>query len=792
MIDTEGDPRPDVFAYSTGFPITTYLRENSLVSFCLARLDTSGADTLYRVDMRAKGELSEEVDPKEDSIGTGIMNFYLPQTAPDGVTNVPMYYSMYYDEIYPGIDLVFFSGSGGPKMAFVCEPESFPEDNLALEFEGQDSIGIDDLSGFLELYLEENKWIELPQAVAYQHSEGEIIPLPWAPLYDHVEGTMTVNFVFEEYDSGLPIVLLFGAPPMGDPIQTPGVCWSTYFGGDNEDKIWASAIDLAGNYYAAGHTYSQALNFPIADGTVITEGYPSVFVSRFDQDDHILWSDFYGGSAGDQYASGIAIRDGANPKIYIAGKTEATDLAVLDPTTGEYYDDSGGGSSGFVARFDEDGVMEWSTYFGNGSVFIRNMTIDDQGRILIVGDTGGDLPEHQVSLPPGAEQWSFAGGGQDSFIALFTDDDQILWSTFVGGTGLDIARSVRTGGQSKIVMVGNTTSPSVHPLNPGSPAYYESSSTGSYDAYVIEFNANGVEQWGTMFGGTGAEEIGEQGLAIDPSTNDVIVVGRTTSDDLPLEEGTYWFDDTFTSGYDGFISQFSGSDRSLKWSTYVSGDVDSRLIAVVAQSDGRIFIGGNTTDELFPVQTFGGLYSEDDMLGVGDGVLMSFTSDRVYDWGTFFGGVEDLDDDIIWSLALKTGEKLYAAGTTYAASDLGQFFPLTDPLTGAWADQILGQPEDAFISAFCYAGLWVGISESTSIQPQVLLSNIASSLLHINPLPPGQYFARIFDASGRVVLEKKLKSDGVTALEVGVEALAEGAYTFVIPGLYSGLVVIER
>lgn len=683
VIDTEGDLRPDVEFYSEGGMVRRYVRDNGSTAFVINNADTTGHDTLLRVDMIASGEMALLPDVLAQYQTGGLNNYYLPHTAP-GITGVPGYKRVVQENIYEEIDLIHYSGSSGDKMALVIWPGGNPEDVL-LQFNGQDSLGIDPLLEDLIIYLR-GKEIRIPEAVAYQIDLNEnVIPLAWDADWVEAGSDQYATVSFDAYDPGLPVVLLFGRPPSGGPIQTPGVCWSSYLGGPGEEKIAASDIDQYGNYYVTGYTYSDELDFPIQTGAVLTTGSPSVFLTRFDAVDSLWWSSWIGGSVGNQYATSVAVSTDADPRVYIGGMTSTSDYYTFDPTTGAYYDDSGGGNCGFVARFDTLGFLHWSTYFGVGGVYVRNMDIDNSGRLVIVGESDGDLPTNQVPLPPNAEQWSYSGGSTDAFIALFTLNDEVLWSTFVGGSGDEFGRSVRTGGQGRIVMAGFTTSTTMDTQDGGSNAWDQGMSAGSQDVYLIEFNANGDQQWGTFWGGSGADELGEQGLAIDPATGDVTLVGRTSSSDLPLEAGLNWADSTFLPlFYNGFIVQFDGFDRSMKWATYVSGNKATRLIAVEHGSDGHMFVGGSVAPGICHTQPVSGLYWTDDVLGDGDGYLLSFTADKVFEWGTIFGGDDTLSyGDIIWTLALKNGEKLYAAGTTFAANDPGQFFPLTDPATGA-------------------------------------------------------------------------------------------------------------
>jgi hypothetical protein len=81
-----------------------------------------------------------------------------------------------------------------------------------------------------------------------------------------------------------------------------------------------------------------------------------------------------------------------------------------------------------------------------------------------------------------------------------------------------------------------------------------------------------VLQWGTYFGGSAYEQA--TSVAVDGSGN-VFVVGWTASySGFPLANpgGGAYYDNTYNGGNtDAFIAKFSGSNRSLVWSTYYGG-----------------------------------------------------------------------------------------------------------------------------------------------------------------------------------------------------------------------------
>ena len=118
----------------------------------------------------------------------------------------------------------------------------------------------------------------------------------------------------------------------------------------------------------------------------------------------------------------------ASGSIYVTGSTSSVNF----PVTAEAYDTSlGGGRDAFVAKFDSDGTLTWSTLLG-GPNDDRGyaVKVDQTGNVYVAGGAGVDYP-----TTAGALQSAFAGdinpdpafGAQDGFITkLSPNGSQIV------------------------------------------------------------------------------------------------------------------------------------------------------------------------------------------------------------------------------------------------------------------------------------------------------------------------------------------------------------------------------
>ncbi len=133
---------------------------------------------------------------------------------------------------------------------------------------------------------------------------------------------------------------------------TGAIVYSSYFGGDGEDRVdYRMAMNVAGEIYITGTTSST--NFPLTNKVfdTIKNGTYDSFMAKIDLNSNkLLYSTYLGGSADEvndvSRPSGITI-DSSN-HVYLAETTNSTDF----PTTSGAYDITyNGGKDGFVAKF---------------------------------------------------------------------------------------------------------------------------------------------------------------------------------------------------------------------------------------------------------------------------------------------------------------------------------------------------------------------------------------------------------------------------------------------------------
>lgn len=300
--------------------------------------------------------------------------------------------------------------------------------------------------------------------------------------------------------------------------------FSTYLGGTGNDIGYGVAVDSATNPYVVGSTTSTDLAAPIAPfpGGGSNAGGRDAFIIKMSTDGSGFVHFNYLGGSGDDEAFALAV-DLARG-VYVTGRTASTDFpataGALQPAAG------GGGLDAFVANVNAagDGLV-YATYLGgSGAEEAWGIALDSAGAAYVAGATDS------TNFPTAsAYQGANNGGTADAFAAkLNAAGSSLVFSTYLGGSGEDVALGIALDASSNIYVAGYTDSPdfptAVASFQPGFAG-------GASDAFVTGLNAAGTSlRFSTYLGGSGTDVA--NGILAD-GAGKAVVVGGTASGDFP-------------------------------------------------------------------------------------------------------------------------------------------------------------------------------------------------------------------------------------------------------------------
>ncbi|MCX7862734.1 MAG: gliding motility-associated C-terminal domain-containing protein [Bacteroidales bacterium] len=330
--------------------------------------------------------------------------------------------------------------------------------------------------------------------------------------------------------------------------------WATYLGGSDQDEL-SFLANNNNSLYAYVLTYSSDMPLVNPGGGAWQQGATNnnehIYLARFDLNSNaMLWGTYFGQSTTGMGYSWNTITCN-NTHLYGAFNTKDINSPTLS-LSGAYNDNTynGGTSDLLICRFTANGVLEWATYFGgNGYEEQRGISISNN-RLWVSGTTASNANFPLVDPGNGAYfQNTYGGGAADGFIASFSLNGQLLWSTYYGGNQHDYIRDIK-GDNYGIFIAGRITGGNFPLYNPGTPTFYESSSRSTF---IAKFKQNGIRQWSTYFSGSAGDI---RKLAV---TNDAVYLTGFVNNSLLTQDpgnGAY-FDNTFNGGtWDAFIAKF--------------------------------------------------------------------------------------------------------------------------------------------------------------------------------------------------------------------------------------------
>ncbi len=224
----------------------------------------------------------------------------------------------------------------------------------------------------------------------------------------------------------------------------------------------------------------------------------------------------------------------------------------------------------------------------NGSQKVQAVTFLDLKAYCATGWT--DSPDFPTS--PGS--WDRTqNGDQDAFVTVLTASNQVLWTTFLGGSGQDRAWAVTLTAGKDIAIGGETTSPDFPTLPWAFDRKPGSKELGK--AFLSALDPSGTTlNFSTYLGGRGMDCI--RGLAARDKT--ILAAGFTNSPDFPTTGKA--FQKKLSGGFDIFFTGFTEDKPAPLYSTLWGGKKDEIPQVLLLDQEGDALIAGATSSSTLP------------------------------------------------------------------------------------------------------------------------------------------------------------------------------------------------
>jgi RHS repeat-associated protein len=323
--------------------------------------------------------------------------------------------------------------------------------------------------------------------------------------------------------------------------------FSTFLGSQSSPGTFADgraiALDSLGRPVVTGAVGSD---FSPTGGVLFQPsfggGSQDAFVALLTTDGGLLKASFLGGDGNDV---GTAIAVDAQNNVYVAGSTTASTSTPFPTTSGAYQTAYGGGAhDSFVAevKYNFRQLLYATLLGGSGDDQANALALDGNGNAYVAGSTTGSFP-----TTTGAAQTTYGGGTTDAFITkVAAGGGSLSYSSYVGGSGADVAYGLALDSSGSVVLTGETSSTNFPTLN----APY-SSNAGGNDAFLTKVKTDGSGWLYSTYLGGSQDDAG-QAVALDWAGNPT-VVGWTKSSNFPTIGGP--LQGTNAGGVDAFAAR---------------------------------------------------------------------------------------------------------------------------------------------------------------------------------------------------------------------------------------------
>ncbi len=353
--------------------------------------------------------------------------------------------------------------------------------------------------------------------------------------------------------------------------STAAVQWYTYLGGPG-DELAFSVTEVADGVLVLG-TANQ--NIPSLLGKTPIVPYVAgidIVLFKLDFFGQLQWYTFLGSSGSEQVGEVRGTRDGG---VLVAGGSGANIASLQGKTPVNPY---AGGTDGLLVKLDALGNVLWYTFVGSGAATDRFTSIlETNSGAVATALASADIPSLQGKSPLNPYNT-----GQDGMVASFDDSGNVVWYTFLGGTGTDSLAGLDVTPAGDLLVVGdsNASIPTLQGISPTIPY------NGLTDVLLIRLSSAGSVQAFSFFGTPAGSEFGK---VISTTNEGAIVVGAGTGSNIASLLGKTP-NNAYGGGTDDVLLLGLDKNASLQWYTHLGGGGSDILNSLTVTGDGSILL----------------------------------------------------------------------------------------------------------------------------------------------------------------------------------------------------------
>lgn len=458
-------------------------------------------------------------------------NYFIGNDQSKWANNCKIYTSVTYANIYPNIDVRYYTNAGALKYDIIVHPGG-DVNQIAMRYDGVDGLKCKHNKLYIKTSLGETQE-SLP--ISYTRNNQTFQQQKINCTYK-VEGNIVRFSVEDDYDKSSTLVI------------DPTLVFSTLTGSRADNWGYTATYGPDGSFYAGGIVFGNG--FPLSNGAYQTTyqggsnsqegesaGYDMGIIKFSANGSNMIYATYIGGSISSEQPHSLVVDKQGN--LIIAGRTASADY----PTTLNNIGPCGG--------FD---------------IVVTKLNATGTGLInsIKIGGTGMDgVNIRPKGIAPSGAESTRQNYGEDARSEVLLDD------------------------------IGNVYVASCTQSN-NFPTTLLSAPLGAQDGVLIKLSPNlNTLLFSIYLGGSGDDAA--YVLAINPIDNNIYVAGGTTSKDLMGARGGSLFPNYQGGTTDGFVMIFNNAGNMLRQSTYIGTGGTDQVYGIQFDKKGFPYIMGTST-----------------------------------------------------------------------------------------------------------------------------------------------------------------------------------------------------
>ena len=458
-------------------------------------------------------------------------NYFIGNDSSKWASDCSLFQAITYQNIYPNIDIRYYSDAGKLKYDFIVKPGGNP-DFISMQYEGPNKIYLKDKELIISTPVGDVKEL---YPYTYQATTGKRQDVDCK----FVLKNNVVSFKVGAYNRESTLVI------------DPSVIFSTFTGSNADNWGYTATPGPDGSFYAGGIAFgtgyktSPGAYNEVFNGGSIEGGFSGydIAIFKFSPNGSTrLYATYLGGNGNEQPHSMIADGQG---NLIVAGRTNSSNYPIKSFAAAE---GKGGKYDIIISKFNATGTVLTSSLRIGGD-----------------GDDGVNIAPKYPALPQ-----------QDVSLRRNYGDD---------------ARSeVILDGANNIYLVSSTQSNNF----PLFSAVQNTYGNGGQDGVILKFNAGlNAILFSTYFGGNGEDACFVAN--INPVTGDLYVAGGTTSTNLPGNKTGVMSPAYQGGITDGFVTELKNDGSAIIRTTYQGTPEIDIVYGLKFDRKGFPYIMGTTT-----------------------------------------------------------------------------------------------------------------------------------------------------------------------------------------------------